>query len=93
MSGTAMVAMMRGWITVEINAMVSMLYMVHAMVWNPMSMQELISWFITGLVGITVVMYNMVNIVKALYHRNKPPGEKPAKPLSITGFLKKKTKP
>mgnify|MGYP001344732445 CR=1 FL=1 len=92
MTGEAMVAMIRSWIAVEINSIVSMLYMVHAMVWNPMSMQELISWFITGLVGITVVMYNMVNIVKAIYHWNKPPGERPTKPLSITGFLKKKKK-
>ena len=91
MSGEAMVAMVRNWITVETNSMVSMLYMTLAMVWNPMSVQELISWGITGAVGVTIFLYNMVNIVKAIYHWNKPPGERPTKPLSITGFLKKKT--
>lgn len=90
MTSTAMVTMVRGWITVELNTMASMIYMAWAAVWNPMSAQEVVTWAITGGVGISVIIYNIVNTLKAIRHWDQPSGSKPAGTNILSNILKRK---
>lgn len=91
MTSTAMVTMVRGWITVELNTMASMIYMAWAAVWNPMSVQESITQAVTWGVGVSVIFYNLVNTAKAIRHWDKPTRErKPSGTNILTNILKRK---